>query len=123
MTKNAKTKQVQSLRNGARASYHGGRFQELKLFTSDRYIICTIDADGNLVERDTMKIKKGYGLEIETENFAISSADVCVRVYKNMVFNVFHEDLFKYESDGSLNSGCGVECITQVMTKEFIRNN
>ena len=144
MRKKAKEKVVNSLVIGGINGYHRGDFQTLKLFTSDRYVECIIDGDGNLVERKTMKVKKGYGLEIETENFAISDSDVCVQVYKNMVFNVFHEDLFKYEHDGSLGvtetlytqennnnwtttkrvtRGVGVECITQVMTKEFIRNN
>ena len=123
MTKNAKEKKVNSLVGGYLNGYHGGSFRTLRLYTSDRYIECIIDDNGNLVERKTMKIKKGFGLEIETENFAISNSDVLIKVYKNMVFNMFHEDLFKYERDGSLCSGLGCECITQVMTKEFIRNN
>lgn len=148
MREKSKEKKVNCLvgANGSIERYHGGSFRVLRVYTSDRYIECIIDNDGNLVERKTMKIKKGYGLEIETENFRIKDSALLFKVYKNMVFNVFHEDLFKFENDSTLGEtktyyraesrggrvnytpvdvreSVGCECISQVMTKEFIRNN
>ena len=108
-------------------SYHGGVWNESyayqgfkanKYFTSDRYI--TLDANFN---RPDGKPLKGFGLEIETECMGLSNQTVYAEVLQNIVFPHFPADLFKMQNDGSLGGDTSAECITQVMTKEFIRNN
>lgn len=95
-------------------AYQG--FGENRYFTSDRFI--KLDSNFN---RPDGKPLVGYGLEIETENRAIGSSDIRAEVLNSVVFKYFPEHLFKMQDDSSLNNG--TECITQVMTKEFIRNN
>ena len=94
-------------------------FRENKYFTSDRFM--KLDAHFN---RADGKPLKGYGLEIETECSGIRSATVYAEVLQNIVFSHFPADLFKLQRDSSLTGGSvSAEAITQVMTKEFIRNN
>ena len=114
--------------------YHGARtaenssvnyafrgFDSNKYFTSDRTIKC--DANFNRLDGKPLK---GYGLEIETGfNLARSTNDtqaqtVLANLFKASVFPIFPADLFKQQMDSTIT---GTECITQVMTKEFIRNN
>lgn len=89
-----------------------------KYFTSDRYI--KLDENFN---RPDGKALKGYGLEIETECNSITSSTVYANLLQKMIFKVFPDGLFKLQHDGSLGGRTSAECITQVMTKEFIRNN
>lgn len=108
--------------------YHGGNwgsenyafqgFKSNKYFTSDRFI--SLDANFN---RPDNKPLKGFGLEIETECRGIHSATVYAEVLNNVIFPHFPADLFKLQRDGSLSGDVSAECITQVMTREFIRNN
>ena len=95
-------------------------FKKNKYFTSDRTIEC--DADFN---RKDGKPLKGYGLEIET-GFVLSTQRntqaqaILSNIMTTAVFPIFPADLFKQQEDCTIT---GTECITQVMTKEFIRNN
>jgi len=114
--------------------YHGARtcenshinyafrgFKCNRYFTSDRTIKC----DENFNRLDGKPLK-GYGLEIETGfTLARSTNDtqaqtVLSNIMENTVFPIFPADLFKQQMDSTIT---GTECITQVMTKEFIRNN
>lgn len=99
-------------------SYAFAGFRANKYFTSDRYI--GLDERFN---RHDGKPLKGFGLEIETECRGIHSATVYAEVLNNVIFTHFPADLFKLQRDGSLSGDVSAECITQVMTREFIRNN
>lgn len=93
-------------------------FQSNKYFTSDRYIPMSAE-----YARVDGKPLKGYGLEIETECHGITNPTVLAEVLNKVIFSNFPADLFKLQRDGSLCGDSSAECITQVMTKEFIRNN
>lgn len=93
-------------------------FQSNKYFTSDRYI--PMSAEYNRVDGKPLK---GYGLEIETECTGIKNTVVLAEVLNKVIFTHFPADLFKLQRDGSLGGDTSAECITQIMTKEFIRNN
>lgn len=125
MRKEAKTQKsaVLSQVHGYHARSHAGNYAYLgfnsnKYFTSDRFI--PLDAD---FRRPDGKPLKGYGLEIETECRGLSNPTVYAEVLNNIIFTHFPADLFKLQRDGSLGGDTSAECITQVMTKEFIRNN
>ncbi len=94
--------------------YHRSRHQSLKVFTSDRY--------HELTAKD-----KAYGLEIETNCTWINvhgtsqqGRESIGALLQEVVFKEFPKDFVRWELDGSIN---GAECITQCMTKEFIRNH
>ncbi len=122
-TKAAKTATIHAI-----DSYHGSNwsgenyafsgFNSNKYFTSDRFI--PLDA---VFTRPDGKPLKGFGLEIETECHGIGNATVLAEVLQKVIFSHFPADLFKLQRDGSLCGDSSAECITQVMTKEFIRNN
>lgn len=126
MRKDAKTTKTATL--STVDQYHGGNwgsesyafqgFRSNKYFTSDRYI----GLDGSF-NRPDGKPLKGFGLEIETECTGIRNATVYAEVLNNVIFPHFPADLFKLQRDGSLSGDSSAECITQVMTREFIRNN
>ena len=99
-------------------NYAFSGFTANKYFTSDRYI----KLDGNF-NRPDGKPLKGFGLEIETECSSITNPTVLAEVLHKIVFAHFPADLFKLQHDGSLGGNSSAEIITQVMTKEFIRNN
>lgn len=109
-------------------NYHGGNFiseayayagfASNKYFTSDRYVPLT-----SAFARVDGKPLKGYGLEIETECSSITDTSVLAEVLNKIIFSHFPADLFKLQRDGSLRGASSAECITQVMTREFIRNN
>ena len=88
-----------------------------KYFASDR----AIKLDENF-RRPDGKPLKGYGLEIETECSTINDNSVYAEMLEKVVFSHFPADLFKLQRDGSLRGHSSAECITQVMTREFIRN-
>ena len=127
MRKDRKTEKNASIANVQ--GYHGGiwggenyafsGFKSNKYFTSDRHI----KLDEHFRRADG-KLLKGFGLEIETESArAIASDTVLAEIYDKIIFPHFPADLFKMQHDGSLHGAASAECITQVMTREFIRNN
>lgn len=89
-----------------------------KYFTSDRFI----KLDENF-RRPDGKPLQGFGLEIETECTGVRNQTVLAQVFSKIIFDMFPADLFKMQRDGSLQGDSSAECITQVMTREFIRNN
>jgi len=93
-------------------------FAQNKYFTSDR----TKKLDEHFQLEDLTPLK-GYGLEIEVECSRINNAEALAFTLENVAFQYVAKDLFKYQRDGSLNGlSSSVEAITQVMTKEFLRN-
>jgi len=98
--------------------YHGGDFESNKVFASDRPS-----------ETDSMyRLPDGtlpavMGIEEETEGWGITNKYAYATILRHC-FRTFPEDLWKIESDSTLNGGdCGAECITQPMTRAFIRNH
>jgi len=81
-----------------------------------------LDANFN---RADGKPLKGCGLEIETQCWGLTNQDMYAEVLNKIIFDLFPADLFKLQNDCSLRNGCdtSAEIITQVMTKEFIRNH
>lgn len=100
----------------ANYQYHG--FKVNKYYTSDRYEKLTPD-----FKRPNGQPLKGWGFEIETACNSIMDDSVLAEVMDKMIFSHFPADLFKFQHDGSLSGRSTVECITQVMTKLFIRNH
>lgn len=100
-----------------RVNYAFQGWSNNKYFTSDRAM--KLDANFN---RPDGKPLKGYGLEIETECSTINNDSVYAELLEKVVFSHFPADLFKLQRDGSLGGRSSAECITQVMTREFIRN-
>jgi len=68
---------------------------------------------------------RAIGIEIEVESWGFNTEKAFATVLKQVIFKLFPEGLFKMQHDGSLGGGgsIGIECITQLMTKEFIRNH
>lgn len=108
--------------SGARFSSHNYAFLGFNknlYFTSDR--TKELDADFNTLDGSTLK---GYGLEIELESMAICNDTALAYTLNELAFSKLPKNLFKYQTDGSLSGGrSSCEAITQVMTREFIRNN
>ena len=95
-------------------------FTENYLLTSDRKVKLN-----ERFERADGKPLKGYGLEIEVECGSIKNNDILSEVIEKLCVSELPSGLFKYQRDGSLG-GYGrsaTEAITQVMTKEAVRNN
>lgn len=99
-------------------SYAYQGFRQNKYFTSDRFI--PLDDE---FRRPDGKPLKGYGLEIETSCNGITNSGVLAEVYDKIIFSHFPADLFKMQHDGSLRGSTSAECITQVGTQSFFRNN
>lgn len=129
MRKEAKTKNRNVSSNNIQQGYHRvvnydnnyafQGFGSNKYFTSDR----TITLDSNWLRNDG-KALKGYGLEVEMECHSINNSEILARVWKELVLDkYFPKDLWKQQRDGSLGGNSSTECITQVMTKEFVRNH
>lgn len=95
-------------------------FESNKYYVSDRPIKL-----GPHFERPDGLPLEGFGLEMEQESFSITDKTVLATVMKKIIFPLFPADLFKMQADGSLGGAgsIGVECITQVMRKSFIRNH
>lgn len=102
--------------HGHTYQYQG--FKVNKYYTSDRFERLTDD-----FRRPNGQPMCGIGLEIETACGSICDDDVLAEVMDKMIFSHFPADLFKFQHDGSLSGRSTVECITQVMTKLFIRNH
>lgn len=96
-------------------AYQG--FAANKYFTSDRFIAL----DSNF-RRPDGKPLQGYGLEIETECSSINDSTVYAELLSKVVLSPFPADLFKLQRDGSLDGNSSAEIISQVMTREAIRN-
>lgn len=99
------------------ANYAFQGFTANKYFTSDRFI--TLDAD---FRRPDGKPLQGFGLEIETECGSINDSTVYAEMLNKVVLSPFPADLFKLQHDGSLDGNSSAEIISQVMTREAIRN-
>lgn len=131
MRKDAKTKATAALPEIAGIDrYHGGNFSSEsyafegytapRYYTSDRWI----ELDRNFQRKDGKPLR-GYGLEIETQCNGIKSETVLAEALTKIALSPLPAGLFKLQHDGSLTSGCdsSAECITQPMTREFIRNH
>lgn len=128
MRESSKSRVVNAVQDGVQQSYHGRNdyglnyafqgFQSNKYFTSDRFITLS-----DTWQRQDGKELKGFGLEIEVECDTICSSDILSIVLKELILKHFPKDLFKFQRDGSLRGSSSTEIITQVMTKEFIRNH
>lgn len=106
--------------------YHCSSFKSYKIFTSDRFIKLNHPSECK---------KAGYGIELETECYGMpanSSKSIYAELLQTIVFKALPDDLFRIENDASLGSGnCArnrvnaqsAECVSQIMTKAFIRNN
>ena len=118
-TINVQTARVQGYHEGRlNGNYAFEGFESNKVFTSDRTIL--LDA---VYHRIDGKALKGFGLEIETECWTVNNSNVYATLLKTAILSAFPEDLFKLQRDGSLTGGeSSAEIITQIMTKEFIRN-
>lgn len=98
--------------NYAVQGYEGG----FKFFNSDRII----PLDSQCQNQVNNQVVAGFGLEIEQGNENGLSSNSLVILNKQIIFADFHKSLFKYMHDGSID---GIECITQIMSKSFIRNH
>lgn len=104
------------------AGYHHGNSQYSKhfVFASDRPN--EADASYHLIKDGSLPAM--IGIELETECWGITNSTIYANLLRDVVFKVFPADLWKIESDCTLNGGdVGAECITQPMTKAFIRNH
>ena len=130
MQKKNKT-QNERIRQASVQGYHqGGHGSEAyammgfdgvnKYFTSDRFI----KLDSNY-QREDGKPCKGYGIEFELESWGFTTQTAFATVLREMVFKLFPNGLFKMQNDCTLSGSNidGIEAITQIMTKEFIRNH
>lgn len=93
-------------------------FKTNKYFTSDRFI--KLDENFN---RPDGKPLKGIGFEIETECWGIKNQTVYAEVLNKIILSEFPDDMFKLQRDGSLGGETSAEIISQVLTKEAVRNN
>jgi hypothetical protein len=131
MKKTSKTKVVvssSSRSSRVQQSYHSTSlynvnyafqgFESNKYFTSDRFI----ELNQHWLRSDG-KALKGFGLEIEVECSKINDSNLLSIVLKDLILKQFPKDLYKFQRDGSLGGNSATEIITQVMTKEFIRNH
>lgn len=104
------------------AGYHHGNSQYSKhfVFASDRPN--EADSSYHLIKDGSLPAM--IGIELETECWGITNSTIYANPLRDVVFKVFPADLWKIESDCTLNGGdVGAECITQPMTKAFIRNH
>lgn len=106
--------------------YHGGHFQSLKFFNSDRVINLTPDykVSSNNTEsaKKIMKVGQtvsGFGIELETVTTEDMNSVILCNLLTMVFDKCFPDDLFKIEQDSTV---CA-ECITQVMSMAFIRNH
>ena len=110
-------------------SYAFEGFKSNKYFASDRPIKLTAN-----MERPDGQPLAGFGLEQEVELFGDLTGFALAELMSKVIFPLFPDDLYKMQHDGSLGhdrrdrdddeeNAVGVECITQVMTKAFIRNH
>lgn len=104
------------------AGYHHGNNQYEKhlVFASDR----PNEADATYHLMKDGSLPAMIGIELETECWGITNSTIYANLLRDVVFKVFPANLWKIESDCTLGGGdVGAECITQPMTKAFIRNH
>ena len=106
-------------RSGNPEAYAFLGFTGNKYFTSDRTIPLTAD-----YQRADGKPLKGFGHEREVACGTISNAAVLADVIAGLVYRDMPAGLIKQQADCSIATAreTGSEVITQIMTKEFIRN-
>ena len=112
---------VQGYHEGSRnGNYAYQGFGENRYYTSDRYI--KLDSSYRRVDG---KPVKGFGHEREVACNTISSASVLADVIAGLVYRDMPDGLIKQQADCTIagRGETGSEVITQIMTKEFIRNN
>lgn len=103
------------------AGYHCGnrQYEKRVVFASDR----PQEANNDYTLKKDGTLPAMIGIELETECWGIKSSTIYANILRDVVFKVFPDNLWKIESDATLNGGdVGAECITQPMTKAFIRN-
>lgn len=121
MRKEAKVQH--EIEHGTISGYHRGEAQHERrlVFASDRPN--EADREYRLADGSMLPM---FGIEVETQNWNIIGQTAYANILKHIIFETFPKDLWKYEEDISLNRhGCKsyAECITQPMTKAFIRNH
>lgn len=101
--------------------YHCGDHEKYLVFASDR----PVEADENYRLLSDGTLMPMYGIEVETQGWGITNQTIYGNVLKHICMENFHEDLWKIEEDGSLRrrAEAYAECITQPMTKAYIRNH
>lgn len=129
MRETRNTRQRENLIPGIIQGYHQGirgeqyafsGYNRNLYFTSDRYEV--LDENFQRIGKKAGKPLKGYGLEIETSCNSINNNTAYATVLRNMLLPLVDNNLFKLQSDSSLHGNSTCEIITQVMTKEAIRN-
>ena len=103
------------------SGYHRGdrQYEKKVIFASDR----PQEANDNYTLKKDGTLPPVIGIETETECWGITNRTIYANLLRDVVFKVFPDNLWKIESDSTLNGGdVGAECITQPMTKAFIRN-
>ena len=103
------------------AGYHCGnrQYEKKVVFASDR----PQEANDDYTLKKDGTLPAMIGIELETECWGITNRTIYANLLRDVVFKVFPDNLWKIESDATLNGGdVGAECITQPMTKAFIRN-
>lgn len=122
-----------------REQYAREGFEKNFFWASDRPI--PIDSEFKMADGSAIS---GFAFEIETETWGLKSTEIVANTLEKVIFPIFPKCLFKMQHDGSLGTSrriklyngidgswdetweeeaIGVECITQVMTKAFIRNH
>lgn len=101
--------------------YHHGSHPRKLVYASDR----PQEADSHYHLISDGSLPSMYGLEVETQNWGITDRTIYANLLKGVCFKTFHSDLWKIERDISLEerSDTSAECITQPMTKAYIRNH
>ncbi len=94
---------------------HG--FGESRFYTSDRYI--RLDEHG--LRTDNGMPPCGYGLEIELAS-RLPSTTVLAEVLTKVALAGLPQGIYKMQSDASLGGNSSAEVITQVMSRERVRN-
>lgn len=131
MRKNRQNLQVATIQR-MEQSYHAGGygsninyaflgFRENLYFRSDRTI--PLDENFRWIKDGVEQALKGFGLEMEESCNSMNCAEQLIQVLDKIVFADLPRNLFKFQHDGSLVGRSAIEAITQVMTKEFIRNS
>lgn len=118
----ADSKKQREIVTGEICGYHHGDYEERLVWASDRPQkadhMYRLLSDGSMLPM--------FGVEVETQNWGIANKAIYANVLKQIVFQFFPDKLWKYENDASLDDhGCdsSAECISQPMTKAFIRNH
>ena len=109
--------------NELTSGYHHNTFPSYRIYTSDRYIefgdgSYSTDKDGVVVEN----MPRAYGLEVETSCSKINDSKTLSATLSRLIYKDFPNELYKFESDCSLDGLSTTEMIFQPRTKERIRN-